>query len=561
MNDPNKVISVNLSALLSLKAELQRKKVEVTKAKNAEVPTEERSIKKSKSKDETTSKNKNEAPPKIEQKEDAKVYEVEDSALLEKSKRVLEAKAKFYDKMSRAGGKLNMDDNCLVQFNRKKQEDSDDETKLKRQYSSSDLSSSGEEHMDDEDDWVEFKDCLGRTRRCLRKDLETAKKRDAELAASMPERIDQSKANWMLDTNVSNNSNDGSDEIIGPLPPPSEKTDGFSQISKLDEQRIGWERKELENLEKIDVHYQDVFFDEARQHGVGYYAFSTDEEERKRQQDRLQKVRQKTLEEQKQREEFRSKREKIIAERVLAAKNRQRARLGLPPLDEIDEAEKIKNEEKLEETKEERRARKREEKQKRKNKRIEEQREFERQQHLRPWDRSKKYVANNKDDNEDEKSDNWTYKPERLPMSQKEWNEKKRTERNPDFAPPQAELKRTNFNSSSTSSMQYHMVPPPTLTQEVNFNNYQSSKRTKQFHRKNYQSETYEDIESSSSTSRGATIPPPADLDCTLPINPKKSRKDIELENSIEAGLRFLRNNCDKGTMSTKSSWTAKADY
>lgn len=47
----------------------------------------------------------------------------------------------------------------------------------------------------------------------------------------------------------------------------------------------------------------------------------------------LDEMRKKTLEEQKQREAQRLNREKIIAERVKAAKNRQRARLGLPPIE------------------------------------------------------------------------------------------------------------------------------------------------------------------------------------------------------------------------------------
>ena len=74
-------------------------------------------------------------------------------------------------------------------------------------------------------------------------------------------------------------------------------------------------------------------FTEARNHGVGYYAFSNDETERAQQQRELETIRQRTLESQKQREQQRTARENIIAERVKAAKNRQRARLGLPPLE------------------------------------------------------------------------------------------------------------------------------------------------------------------------------------------------------------------------------------
>lgn len=70
---------------------------------------------------------------------------------------------------------------------------------------------------------------------------------------------------------------------------------------------------------------------EARIHGVGYYAFSTDEKERRKQMDELIKRRGETLQAQKQTEEIRKKRDEIMAARVKAARARQRARAGLPP--------------------------------------------------------------------------------------------------------------------------------------------------------------------------------------------------------------------------------------
>lgn len=103
--------------------------------------------------------------------------------MLQKSKRVLEAKSKFYDRMSRAGGALNSDENCLVMFNRKKQEGP-----RGRYVSSSSSSSSASSDSEDEaqdGDWVEYTDCLGRTRKCLKEDLAAAKQRDRELAKSV----------------------------------------------------------------------------------------------------------------------------------------------------------------------------------------------------------------------------------------------------------------------------------------------------------------------------------------------------------------------------------------
>lgn len=72
-------------------------------------------------------------------------------------------------------------------------------------------------------------------------------------------------------------------------------------------------------------------FSEARTHGVGYYGFSKDEEVRAQQQEALRKLRQETHEEQKKAQELKALREKQLADRAKAARNRRRARMGLPP--------------------------------------------------------------------------------------------------------------------------------------------------------------------------------------------------------------------------------------
>ncbi|XP_067645381.1 coiled-coil domain-containing protein 174 [Eurosta solidaginis] len=604
MNDPNKAINVNLSSLLSLKAELLRKQAEVNKAKATTVvsnqPNEYNSNRSSyNSADRESKRDKKLRAKEVEKQDDATVYEHEDSQLLEKSRRILEAKSKFYERMTRTGGQLNSDDNCLVLFNRKHQDervnvaDGKDENTSTNHVISSDIDTDSEAERgtdkrydddDDEGDWVEYTDCLGRTRKCLREDLEAVKRRDAELATSMPERLDQSKANWMITMNETKDKNEDEDTLIGPMPSESVVGDGISMMSKHDEQRANWERKELENLDKIDVHYQDVFFDEARQHGVGYYAFSTDEEERKKQQKELEETRKRTIAEQKRREELRLQREKIIAERVRAAKNRQRARLGLPPLEE-EESKKKNADDAVKETKAERKARKRAEKIKRKQEEEERQREMEREQYVRPWDKEKLGIASQKlkEDNDDKSEPKWVYRPERVPMSQEEWNEKKRAERITEFAPVvnelstsapptehhQYQLKRTNFTSMPPP-------PPPLLTLETiptnkhistatlletdeSFITHQTSKKKRQFHRRNCESHCEQPEEEG--LHMGAAIPPPIDLGYVTPPHAKKPKSGHQLEQSIEAGLRFLRNNSDQGTLTTKSSWAAKADY
>ena len=117
MNDPTKRIDVEKSSLLSLKAELLRKQEEVLRNKKF-VPAFVK----------PTSKK---ASVKSETKKDSgvKVVEVEDSSLISKSRKILEAKAKYYDRMVKNKGGINSDDNSLVLFNKKAQlqEQSDEE--------------------------------------------------------------------------------------------------------------------------------------------------------------------------------------------------------------------------------------------------------------------------------------------------------------------------------------------------------------------------------------------------------------------------------------------------
>lgn len=209
MNDPNKRIDVNLSSvrsffytyvqevllkflyqLLSLKAELLRKHEEVNKAKSAHMISDfvpQRSAAKTASN--KAAKAEKKAAADILKENDKREISHEDSELLKKSRRVLEAKSKLYDQMCRTGGSLNSDEHGLVLFNQKKQT-----TSLRRDYRSS--SEEDDERRDDGNhqrlsdaeeggEWVEYTDCLGRTRKCLKEDLDFFKKKDKDLAGSV----------------------------------------------------------------------------------------------------------------------------------------------------------------------------------------------------------------------------------------------------------------------------------------------------------------------------------------------------------------------------------------
>lgn len=191
-----------------------------------------------------------------------------------------------------------------------------------------------------------------------------------------------------------------------------------------------------------------LFCSEARQHGVGYYAFSKDEEERAQQQAALNKLRVETEKEQKRAKDLKAIREQQLAARMKAARNRKRARMGLPPEEDgklsnkttpkkpdielclVDvesndpPAEPTETAEDIE----------------KQNKKDEEERRLNaaRKRHVRPWDIGKDGV-----------------KPEFYEMSQHEWNEKKRKERPTEFAPPVAYSAR-EFNSMRSLDTEVH---------------------------------------------------------------------------------------------------------
>lgn len=590
MNDPNKRIDVNLSSvsqftsqllqflvlififffcfqLLSLKAELLRKQQEVSKTnkQNASDP-----FKIFKPKRTSSSSSFSSLGNKKKLGESSKVTTQplpetkpnhEESEMLAKSKRVLEAKAKLYDRMTANGGSLNSDDRCLVRFNQKKQ----DERTTMPIDSSSDSDSDDKHDLDkateddDDDKWTEYTDCLGRTRRCLKEDLEFFKKKDQDLTDVAKQRntatnVDKPSPGWFVDTKPITSS----DLPLFKLPS-RDDDDTLSIISKstkAEEQRQQWEQKEMENINRDKIHYQDVMFDEARTHGVGYYAFSIDETERLKQQQALERERDKTLDAQKQREQIRMNREKIIAERVFAAKNRQRARLGLPPLDK----EEIANAEEMEKTKEskaERKQKKKEEKERLKKEELDRKREMDRQIHLRPWDHGKDGVPSRRQRHSDSDSEEWKYKPEKPePMSQEQWNEMKRNERINEFAPP-VEDDSKSFNRFTTIKPKVfkrrnaepveNMFNEP-IRNELNGNDF-----------------PVDNDNDDSSKRRRAEIAPPPTFDYYGPTSsghrPKTQKIHNDISASIDAGLQFLRNQSDKNVGGTKQSWVANTNY
>uniref|UniRef100_A0AAG5D4Z4 CCDC174 alpha/beta GRSR domain-containing protein n=1 Tax=Anopheles atroparvus TaxID=41427 RepID=A0AAG5D4Z4_ANOAO len=700
MNDPNRKIEIDKSSLLSLKAELLRKQEEVGRARvNSSV--EDFVPKKAPKPEKNVSEKRAKGTKKPEKKPTPAVTELEDSAQLARSKQMLKAKAKYYERMVASGGALNTDENSLVMFNKKKQDtktahylsdgsedhgsgssstsdsenDAEDYRRVEyadpfkkdlapkptenRQLASlakaddaskdhdggSSRTSDDESDAEDGEKWVEYTDCLGRTRTCLKKDLAQCLARDRELAESVVPREGQRREDMEGAADVATlpkqcddkEHYDEQEEIIGPMP--SIATSEPEVGERFREMREQWADQEEANLDKDSIHYQDVLFDEARLHGVGYYAFSTDQQERNRQRDELDSIRESTIEAQRERVALRQARDKIIADRVKAARARQRARLGLPPEEEQEKEEAKVAADQLYDTAEERRLKKIEEKQRKKKEKADRRREQERALHVRPWDEGKEHNAVEKE---------WVPAKERFVLSQHEWNDLKRGERIAEFAPPEFDRSRAMASdrdqgwsqpsgvppppkarveaessessedeetvigpmpSSKGESMDpTHPIPTPTSLLEDNllpdealstrtlFFTTKKNPPKKELKRRNLnvietvtpakqqpvpiRNELSDNDGSDTETrqqeprgTKGAEIEPPPTYDYYGPSGAtaasdaarrKRPATDTKLilEASIEAGLKFLRNQSDKaGGPGTKNRWSSNADY
>lgn len=284
----SKKINVNYSSLVGLKAELLRKQTEVKDAKvsSEAIPTQPKH------------KVKNKKPKIKKLKIDKELIDTDDIKAHKKSKLMLEAKARLYENLKKSHS--NKSEHFLVDFENKSE--SEEEIIHSDDYE--------DENSDPEEDWVEYQDCFGRTRKCLRRDL-----------SKMQEKDDFVKHEVMKRSQGDVEVQEVRPEIVKIIPKEPE----------IEIMRRKWEEQTEKLTEKMNIHYQDVLFDEARAHGVGYYEFSQDEELRAKQQLNLDALRKETLRKQKEMQNLKEMKDKMEQNRIKAARIRQRVRAGLPP--------------------------------------------------------------------------------------------------------------------------------------------------------------------------------------------------------------------------------------
>ncbi|XP_071573492.1 uncharacterized protein [Temnothorax nylanderi] len=300
-----KKINVNFSSLMGLKAELLRKQAEVNEAKLKTEPVNALPL---------LSKNKKKSKKTVADGAEEKVkrpMDLEDIVAHKKSKLMLQAKARLYERLKKS---KNNNDKFLVDFENKLDEPDEefvDET-INEEYP-----------LEPEENWVEYQDCFGRTRKCLREDLPHMQKKDDLIKQEITKK------------HLGEEEEEGNKEqyIVQEKEP------------EIEIMRRKWEEQTRKLADKADIHYQDILFDEARAHGVGYYAFSQDEEERMKQQENLANLRKETERKQREMKEIKELKERMEQNRLKAARIRQRIRAGLPaePTEEELAQEKLIN--------------------------------------------------------------------------------------------------------------------------------------------------------------------------------------------------------------------------
>ncbi|XP_047929534.2 coiled-coil domain-containing protein 174 isoform X1 [Anser cygnoides] len=320
MDRRKKPLDVAASSLVDLKAELFRKQEEFKKEKllkDAGIFAKPKPLNKKPS---IWSKQNTGVASRAEKDVEQKA---EEDQTLDQSRKKLEEKAKLYEKMTKGDfPDEETEDLYLVDFTQKI---IDKQREVQELYQNEAAKKTLEKEMDDEEtepemeipppedpdeEWVDYVDSLGRSRRCMKKDLPSLLKMDQELQGK---RLDPD-GNTLL-----------------------------SEDMKRELQRQQWEKEEEEALRKPmgPIHYEDIRENEARQLGVGYFAFSRDQELRHKQRATLDMLREQTLDQRTKREQIKEKRKAALEARLSKLRARKVKKLREDGLEE--EAAKLEN--------------------------------------------------------------------------------------------------------------------------------------------------------------------------------------------------------------------------
>ncbi|XP_044512804.1 coiled-coil domain-containing protein 174 [Gracilinanus agilis] len=310
MDRRKKPLDVTASSLVDLKAELFRKQEEFKQEKllkDAGVPGKPKSANKK---------------PSIWNKQNAGVSEraekdaeqkSEEQKTLDKSREKLEEKAKLYEQMTK-GDFLDeeTEEMYLVDFTQKiidKRKEVQALSLNKESKKTTAKEADGDEGLsevdipppqDPSEEWVDYVDSLGRSRRCMKKDLPGLLEMDKNLRGKLYVSL------YVTDKTL------------------------LSEDMKRELQRQQWEEEEREALSRPvgPVHYEDIRENEARQLGVGYFAFARDKTMRNKQMETLEMLREQTTDQRTRRENIKEKRKALLDARLAKLRQRKMKKLN-----------------------------------------------------------------------------------------------------------------------------------------------------------------------------------------------------------------------------------------
>ncbi|XP_056380906.1 coiled-coil domain-containing protein 174 isoform X2 [Hyla sarda] len=318
MDKKKKVLDVTAASLVDLKAELFRKQEEFKHEKLAKaagvVPKPRATLKKpniwSKQNTGVTAR----AEKDVEEK-------TEEDDSLEKSRKKLEEKAQLYEKMTigdfpdEETEELYLVDFAQKIIDKKKEiqnfcQKERKQAQVEEEEKMPDLPIPAPQNPGEE--WVDYVDSLGRSRRCMKKDLPGLLKMDKDLQGKKPVTQDKTL---------------------------------LSEDMRREMQRHQWEQEEEEALKRPmgPMHYEDIRDHEARQLGVGYFSFARDEQTRQKQMDTLNMLRDQTEDQRVKRENLKAKRKAMLDARLSKLRQRKMKQMKGEGIElETDEEEENK---------------------------------------------------------------------------------------------------------------------------------------------------------------------------------------------------------------------------
>uniref|UniRef100_H3A3B5 Coiled-coil domain containing 174 n=1 Tax=Latimeria chalumnae TaxID=7897 RepID=H3A3B5_LATCH len=296
MERKKKIFGVTAASLVDLKAELYRKQEEFKQeklAKDAGAPPAPKTVtKKSGIWTKQNAGVSDRAQKDVEQK-------IEEDKALDKARQKLEEKTKLYEQMTKGDFPDEETEALyLVDFTQKILDQRKEVQALRERKAAESEEDEGAvpaveipPPQNPDEEWVDYVDSLGRSRRCLRKDLPGLLK---------------------MDRNLRENREATEEKTL------------LSEDMRRELQRQKWEEEEKEALSRPigPIHYEDIRNQEARELGVGYFAFAQDESTRKKQMETLDMLRDQTLDQRTKREKLKEKRKAMLQARL--AKVRQR---------------------------------------------------------------------------------------------------------------------------------------------------------------------------------------------------------------------------------------------